>query len=150
MVAVSFLVPNKVWIEMHDTEYDTPSSCDVLVQMEDSSIYTAHFVTLAYLRRQMELSYSVTSQLDHTPAVRYAALETPHILVDELNRDIIEDTIDNLIALDVFESLFTQVTEDNAATESSESRTTHRTGARATQEVAAVVLSDVLVVECDE
>lgn len=149
MVA-SLQIPQKIWIEMHDSEYDHPASCDVLVQLEDGNIFTAHFVTLAYLRRQMELSYAVTAQIDYTPAVRYATLDTPHILVEDLERNTIEDIIDNLIALDVFESLFTQVTEDAAAHEGKESRTTTSTGTRATQEVAAVVLSDVLVVECDD
>jgi branched-subunit amino acid transport protein len=118
--------------------------------MEDDTIYTAHFVTLAYLRRQMELSYAVSQQLDYTPPVRYAALETPHILVDEINRDVIEDTIDNLIALDIFEGLFTQVTESVVEDDTNAPRTTTRNGARATQEVAAVVLSDVLVVRDDD
>jgi hypothetical protein len=149
-MGASLQLPKKVWIEMHDSEYDTPASCDVLVQMENATIYTAHFVTLAYLRRQMDLSYAVSQQIDDTPHVRYAALETPHILVDEINRDVIEDTLDNLIALDIFEGLFTQVTEDVADSDNEASRTTAPTGTRATQEVAAVVLSDVLVVETDD
>ncbi|MEL6149502.1 MAG: hypothetical protein AAFV33_10670 [Chloroflexota bacterium] len=149
MVA-SLQIPRKVWIELHQSEYDTPTSCDVLVQMEDDTIYTAHFVTLAYLRHQMELSFAVSQQMEYTPSVRYAALETPHLLVDEINRDVIEDTLDNLIALDVFEGLFTQVTESAAADDDEEPRTTMRTGTRATQEVAAVVLSDVLVVEAGD
>lgn len=146
-MVVSLQLPKRVWIEMHDTEYETPASCDVIVQMEDDEIYTAHFVTLAYLRRQMDLSYAVSQQLDDTPPVRYAALETPHILVDEIHRDVIEDTIDNLLALDIFEGLFTQVTESAVQDDTEEPRTTMRNGARATQEVAAVVLSDVLVVQ---
>jgi hypothetical protein len=88
------------------------------------------------------LSYAMSKQLTDAPPVRYAVLETPHIVVDNLNRDTIEDTIDNLLALDVFEGLFTLVTEhDETPT------TTTNTGKRATTEVAAVVLSDVLVVE---
>ncbi len=146
MVA-SLQFPKKVWIELHDGEYETPVSCDVIVQMEDDTIFTAHFVTLVHLRHQMELSYAVSRQLEYTPHVRYAAFETPHILVDEINRDVIEDTIDNLIALDVFENLFTQVTESAADDDAEEPRTIRQTGARATQEVAAVVLSDVLFVD---
>ncbi|MEO0560492.1 MAG: hypothetical protein AAF125_00155 [Chloroflexota bacterium] len=149
MVA-SVHLPQKVWIEYHDTDYDTPASCDVLVKMEDDNIFTAHFVTLVHLRRQMDLSYTVTSQIEFTPAVRYATLEHPHILVDDLSRDTIEDTIDNLIALDIFTSMFTQVTEDVADTPEAEARTTSKTATRATQELAAVVLSDVLVVEADD
>lgn len=148
MVA-SLQIPSKVWIEMHENEFDTPSSCDVLVRMDDTSLYTAHFVTLAYLRRQMDLSYAVTSQIDETPAVRYAALETPHILVDDLARDTIEDTIDNLIALDIFENLFTLVAA-SVESQSTALRTPGGVGTRATQELAAVVLSDVLVIEGDD
>jgi hypothetical protein len=76
--------------------------------------------------------------------VRYAALETPHVLVEDTERDTIEDTIDNLLALDVFEGFFIQVTEDD-----SEDGKMVGKGKRATSEVAAVVISDVLAVEGD-
>jgi hypothetical protein len=145
-MAASLQIPKTVWIEQQDS-VENPDSCDVIVEMEDGNIYTAMFVTIPYLHRQMDLSYAVSKQIPDTPPVRYAALETPHILVDNLNRDTIEDTIDNLFALDIFESLFTQVTEDPDATQ--DARTTG-TGRRATQEVAAVVLSDVLVVAGDQ
>lgn len=145
MVA-SLQLPQKVLIEIHDPA-ENPDACDVIVEMEDGNIYTAMFVTMPYLSRQMDLSYAVSKQIPDTPAVRYAALETPHILVDNLNRETIEDTIDNLLALDVFEGLFTQVTEDPDETQSA--RTTG-SGKRATAEVAAVVLSDVLVVAGDQ
>ncbi|MBI5667718.1 MAG: hypothetical protein HZC41_06890 [Chloroflexi bacterium] len=129
-------IPKHVWFEMQDDEAD---ACDVLIEMESGKIYTAAFVTLPYLQRQMHLSYMMGKQMADVPPVRYAAMETPHIVVEDLSRDTIEDTIDNLLALDTFESLFTLVTDD-------EPRTT-TAGARATSEVAAVVLSDVLLVE---
>jgi hypothetical protein len=133
--------PKHVWIEMHNDAQEA-DSCDVIVQTESGKIYTALFITIPYLQRQMQLSYAMSKQLTDAPSVRYAVLETPHIVVDNLNRDTIEDTIDNLLALDVFEGLFTLVTEhDETPT------TTINTGKRATTEVAAVVLSDVLVVE---
>ncbi len=135
-------IPKHVYMEVHDPA-ENPDACDVIVEMEDGCIFTAMFVTVPYLYRQMELSYAVSKQLPDTPPVRYAALETPHILVDNLNRDTIEDTIDNLLALDVFEGLFTQVTEDPDETQTTR---TPNNGKRATAEVAAVVLSDVLVV----
>ena len=91
----------------------------------------------------MQLGYSVGQQLADVPPVRYAVLETPHIVVENLKRDTIEDTIDNLLALDIFEGLFTLVTED----EEEITTGTTKTGKRATTEVAAVVLSDVLVVD---
>jgi hypothetical protein len=135
-------LPERLWIEMHDrVEAD---SCDVIVKMENGAYYTAVFVTLPYLQRQMDLSYEVSKQLPYTTPVRYAALETPHIIVADLKRETIEDTIDNLLALDVFENLFTQVTnEANRDDEPSEQ------GKLATEEIAAVVLSEVLVVEGD-
>lgn len=130
-------VPEKVWFELH-REGD---ACDAIVRMEDGSFFTALFVTLPYLQRQMQLSYEMTRNFPDTPAVRYAALDTPHIVVDALETTIIEDTIDNLLALDLFESLFTRVTEDPRK---DQGRTTEN-GRLATQEVAAVVVSDVLV-----
>jgi hypothetical protein len=142
VIPANFLIPQRVLIEQHDGGHD---ACDVIVEMEDGNIYTAMFVTIPYLCRQMELSYEVAKQLPDTTPVRYAALDTPHILVESLERDTIEDTIDNLLGLDVFVSLFTQVTEDE--TQSTRTTTTTGTVKRATQEVAAVVISDVLVVE---
>lgn len=132
-------IPQQVWIEMHD-EGD---ACDAIVQTEDGTVYTALFATFSYLHRQMQLCYEVSKQMPDVPAVRYAPLDTPHILVEDLSREIIEDTIDNLLALDIFEGHFTRVTE----TEDDGTTRTNGDGKRATQEVAAVVISDVLVVE---
>lgn len=130
--------PERVWFELHREK----DACDVLVQMDDGTVYTALFATMAYLQRQMDLQLQVTQQLEDTPVVRYCVIDTPHIMVEDLERDIIEDTIDNLIALDVFESHFTRVTQKDGE----EARTTSD-GTRATQEITAVVISDVLVVE---
>lgn len=134
-------LPVQVWIEMQDrAEAD---ACDVIVKMENGEYYTAIFATLPYLQRQMDLSYEVSKQLPYTTPVRYAALETPHILVPDLSRETIEDTIDNLLTLDIFESLFTLVTDDE------DTQPMQPTGKRATAEVAAVVLTEVLMVEGD-
>jgi hypothetical protein len=130
--------PERVWFELHREK----DACDVLVQMDDGTVYTALFATMAYLQRQMDLQMQVTQQLEDTPAVRYYMIDTPHIMVDQLERDVIEDTIDNLIALDVFESHFTRVTQSK-----DEGKRTTSDGTRATQEITAVVISDVLVVE---
>ncbi len=136
--------PERIWIEMQD---DVESgACDVIVKIENGEYYTAIFVTLPYLSRQMDLSYEVSKQLPYTPPVRYMALETPHIIVADLSRETIEDTIDNLLALDMFESLFTQVT-DNEGNEYE--LPAKPKGKRATAEVAAVVLNEILVVEGD-
>lgn len=133
-------MPKHVWIEMHANDSGEPDSCDVIVETESGKIYTSLFITIPYLQRQMELSLAVSKQLPDALPVRYAVLETPHVVVDNLERDTIEDTIDNLFTLDMFESVFTLVTED-------ETTRTTTTGKRATTEVAAVVISDVLVVE---
>ncbi len=137
-------VPERIWIEMQDgVESD---ACDVIVKIENGEYYTAVFVTLPYLSRQMDLSYEVGTQLPYTPPVRYTALETPHIIVADLSRETIEDTIDNLLALDMFESLFTQVTDDEGNEYELPAKPR---GKRATAEVAAVVLNEILVVEGD-
>lgn len=142
MVPASFMSVEHVWIEKHHGEKD---ACDVIVRLEDGSIFNATFVTLAHLQRQMELTHELSQQIDDTVPARFAVIDVPHVLVDNLNRDSIEDTIDNLLAMETFESVFTRVTE----TDSETTTTTTTSGTRATQEVAAVVLSDVLMVEED-
>jgi hypothetical protein len=132
-------MPERVWLELH-REGD---ACDVIVRMEDGVVYTSLFVTLPYLERQMDLCLEATRHIEDTAPVRYAVLDTPHILVDQLTNDVIEDTIDNLIAMDVFESHFTRVTADKH-TAHTDTRTIND-GKLTTQEVAAVVISDVLV-----
>lgn len=141
MIVPELQLPKRVWIEMLD---DSDDACDVIVEMEGGTLYTAVFVTLSYLSRQMDLGYAVSCQLADAPRVRYAVLETPHILVENTQRDTIEDAIDNLLALDVFEGYFTQVSDDQPAS----GRTTNN-GSRATQEVVAVVISEVLDVKGD-
>lgn len=130
--------PDKIWFELHREK----DSCDAIVRMDDGTVYTGMFVTIAYLQRQMQLNYEVTQQVQDTPPVSYAAMDTPHIFVQELTHEIIEDTIDNLLALDVFESYFIRVTESPQ-----DDPRTINDGHRATQEVAAVVIEDVLLVE---
>jgi hypothetical protein len=131
-----------LWIEVHQ---DDPDARDVIVQLEDGSIHTTLFVTPAYLLRQMDLTYRLAQDIPDTIPVKFAVLDTPHVLVENLNRDTIEDTLDNLSAMDIFESLFTRVTEDENTPSTTPVNTS--VGQRATQEVAAVVLQEVLVVE---
>jgi hypothetical protein len=138
-VTLNLHSPDEILYELH-REGD---ACDVIVQMDDHSVYTATFVTMDYLKRQMDLSFQMTRQQQtDAPAVRFAVIDTTHIVVESLDKATIEDTIDNLIALDVFESYFIRVTDDPA-----EDERTNNDGRRATQEVAAVVISDVLVVQ---
>lgn len=130
---------DRVYIERHA---DNNHACDVIVKTTDGTVYTCLFVTLNYLRRQMEINYLFCKQVEDSVPVRFAALDTPHLLVEKLDRDTIEDSIDNLLALDIFETLFTRVTER----EGDPTVKTNRDAGRTTQEVAAVVISDVLVV----
>ena len=137
------MIPKRIWVEMLDA--GDSDACDVIVEMEDGNLFTAVFVTLSYLRRQMDLSYHVCKQIPDTPPVRYAMLETPHIVVEDLGRETLEDIIDNMIAMDAFDGFFTLVTEE----EDANGRTTNH-GKRATTEVAAVVMNEVLTVRGDE
>ena len=125
------IMPDEVLCEPHDDG----DACDVLVRMEDGTVYTALFATVSYIHRQLRLTWMVTGSIPETPPVRYAVLDTPHIIVEQLQLDIIEDTIDNLVAQDVFESLFTRVTNEPPADEK------HFT----TQEIAQAVIDEVLV-----
>lgn len=135
---MNYRMPVHVWMETRDSD---DGACDVIVEMEDGSYYSALFVTLPYLRRQMELTYDLSLQLPDVPSVRYCTMETPHILVETLSREVIEDTLDNLIALDTFESLFTLVMKEDI-----EDLPDQRLR---TAEIAAVVLNDVLQVDSD-
>jgi hypothetical protein len=130
------VMPKRIWIDMQDDA--DADACDVIVEMEDESFYTARFVTVPYLHRQMELSYSVSQQFEDVPAVRCCVMETPHILVDQLDRDTIEDTVDNLIALDTFETVFSRVSAGADGNEDGRVRSA---------DVTAVVIAEVLKAE---
>ena len=132
------IVPEEILCEMHE-EGD---ACDVIVRMDDGAVYTALFATLPYIHRQLSLTWMVTESIPDTPPVRYAVLDTPHIIVDGLELKFIEDTIDNMVAQDVFESLFTRVTEDDIA----DAKVDVKTSQLATQEIAQAVIEEVLVI----
>lgn len=100
----------RVWID--DTEGPKEGSMDVLAEMEDGTLWMARFVTIPYLRQQMNYGLEVSHSLPNTPAVRYATIETSHIIVNKLDIDTIEDVIDNLLALEVFESMFMPVSTE--------------------------------------
>jgi hypothetical protein len=97
-----------IWIEQTETTAFDPyqDSVDVLVETDDGALWAACFVTLPYLQRQMALSGEVAGQSRYMAQVRFVALETPHVIVENLLRDTIEDTIDNLMTLGTFESVF--------------------------------------------
>jgi len=133
------MVPDKILCEMHSEK----DACDVIVQMENGTVFTALFATVPYIHRQMQLTLMMTEANPDTPPAQYAVLDTPHVIVADLERATIEDAVDNLVLQDVFESLFTRVTENKTDNE----ERTINDGKRATQEVATVVIEDVLMVE---
>ena len=136
-IAELLIVPEEIFCEMHE-EGD---ACDVIVRMDDGTVFTALFATLSYIHRQLSLTWMVTESIPETPPVRYAVLDTPHIIVEQLQRKTIEDSIDNMVAQDVFESLFTRVTED----EEVDAELAKRTKQHTTQEIAQAVIEEVLV-----
>ena len=136
-IAELLIVPDEILCEMHE-EGD---ACDVIVRMDDGTVYTALFATIPYIHRQLSLTWMVTESIPETPPVRYAVLDTPHIIVDDLELKFIEDTIDNMVAQDVFESLFTRVTEDGGNDVKRDVKTSEHT----TQEIARAVIEEVLV-----
>ncbi|MDL1900089.1 hypothetical protein FBR02_04900 [Anaerolineae bacterium CFX9] len=142
---VNVLIPRRIWIEKQDAENDV---CDVIVEMEDGIYYTAMFCTPPYLERQMDLSYEVSKSTADTPAVRYTTLETPHVFVPQLTMEVIEDTIDNLLSLDTFGTVFTQVS-DQDGNEPDYAFLKRHAGKRASAEIAAVVLNEVLITQTD-
>lgn len=103
------MLVKRVWIEQapqmaFDPETD---SADVLVEMEDENLWQAHFVTLPHLQQEMQLSLDVARQHNRAlAATQFLALEIPHVIVEKLTPEIIEDVVDNLMALGIFESVF--------------------------------------------
>ncbi len=104
----------RVWVEQNEGKAFNPKrdSADVLVETDDGLLWTASFVTIPYLQRQMELSRDVANDVSNMPPVRFIAIETPHVIVDDLTQDTIEDTIDNLMTLGIFESVFALYSEE--------------------------------------
>ena len=88
-------IPKNVMIEMHHDAQE-PDSCDVIVETERrKDLYNGLYYP-ALSTTTNAVGYTVGQQLADVPPVRYAVLETPHIVVENLKRDTIEDTIDNL------------------------------------------------------
>jgi hypothetical protein len=145
---MSVRIPNNVWIEWHDL--NEPEARDVIVEMEDGTMFTAVYVTFGYLERQMMLNHALSLQIPDAPPVYHAVVETPHVIIPTLDRDIIEDSIDNLLAQDTFESVFTRVTETEEDTDEQPPAEKPTNPKRATQEIAAVFLNEVLLVETND
>ena len=106
----------RMWIEPEpQLGFDPTTDCaDVLVEMDDEKMWQAHFVTLAHLQQEMQLSLNVALQHDRAlAATQFLTLETPHVIVERLTPDVIEDVVDNLMALGVFETVFAQFRVEN-------------------------------------
>ena len=98
-----------VWIEWQAAGFDPlRDNIDVVVETEDGMRWQASFVTIPYLQRQMQTSHEVARGIINMPPIRFVTIETPHVIVDVLDTETIEDTIDNLMTLGVFESVFTR------------------------------------------
>jgi hypothetical protein len=99
----------RMWIEPAPLmAFDPETDCaDVLVELEGNQLWQAHFVTLAHLQQEMQLSLDVARDYDRAlAATQFLTLDTPHVVVERLTQDIIEDVVDNLMALGTFESVF--------------------------------------------
>lgn len=113
----------RVWIEQSGTEGFDPyqDSTDVIVETYDGQTWLAHFVTIPFLQRQMYVSHEVAEDEAQLLPVRFISMETPHVIVENLLAETVEDTIENLITLGTFESVFTPcmpldlLTEDDMA-----------------------------------
>lgn len=100
----------RVWLDR--TEEPRQDSVDVLAEMDDNTLWMARFVTIPYLQQQMQYGQEASVALSNTPEARYATIETRHVIVDHVNLDTIENVIDNLLELDVFETMFQPVPTD--------------------------------------
>ncbi|WP_119065155.1 hypothetical protein [Aggregatilinea lenta] len=106
----------RVWIEEEPFSDFAPNtdSADVLVEMDDGQLWQAQFVTPAYLRRELEMSLSVARDYNRALApTPFLTMETPHIIVENLQQDTIEDVVDNLVVLGTFESAFSVCAAEN-------------------------------------
>jgi hypothetical protein len=95
----------RIEMNMQETEAQRDNA-NVIVETDDGLIWHTPFVTIPFLQRQMYLSRDVAKDLNNMAPVRFVAIETPHVIVENLLQDTIEDTIDNLMTLGVFETVF--------------------------------------------
>lgn len=98
----------RVWIDTPTLDpYDPETGdVDVMIEMENGELWTAHFVTLPYIQQQLEMSRAVAERQSELGRVGFMALETPHVVVDRLTQEAIEDVVDNLLILGTFETVF--------------------------------------------
>ncbi|MFP4322124.1 MAG: hypothetical protein ACLFTK_06705 [Anaerolineales bacterium] len=101
------MLVKRIWTENHaDPALEYPIDVDVMVEMENGELWTAHFVTILYLQQQMELSEAMAEAQTGLGRVAFVALETPHVIVNRISSEAIEDIVDNLMVLGTFEAVF--------------------------------------------
>lgn len=106
------MIVKRIWTDTLERDFDPMTEgVDVMVEMINGEVWTAHFVTLPYLKQQMEMSVAITDSEDGLGRAGFVALETPHVIVERLDREAIEDIVDDLLTLGTFESIFDLVTD---------------------------------------
>lgn len=102
------MLVKRVWIDLTDEGPGDSGQggVDVMVEMENGELWTAHFVTVPYLKQQIDLTKSVADDQSELGNVGFVALETPHVIVEKLDQDSIEDIVDDLMVLGTFEAVF--------------------------------------------
>jgi hypothetical protein len=99
----------RIWTDTLDDP--TMDGVDVMVEMETGEVWTAHFVTIMYLQQQIDMSRDVVDSEASLGRAGFVALETPHVIVERIDREAIEDVVDDLMTLGTFESVFDLVTD---------------------------------------
>jgi hypothetical protein len=116
-IKVVHMLVKRVWLDRTE-EFDAlTGDVDVMIEMENGEVWTAHFVTLPYLQQQMQLSKAVADTSTTLGGVGFVALETPHVIVETLSQEAIEDIVDNLMILGTFEAVFDLVIDTPASPE---------------------------------
>lgn len=97
----------RLWLDDMDEAFDPlVGDVDVMIEMENGEMWTAHFVTIPYLQQQMTLSETVTAGQRGMGQIGFVALETPHVIVEKLSQEAIEDIVDTLMTMGTFEAVF--------------------------------------------
>lgn len=116
------MLVKRVWTDLvTDEPLDVlAGNVDVMIEMENGELWTAHFVTIPYLTQQLQMSKAVAADQSELGSKGFLALETPHVIVENLSQETIEDVVDNLMVLGTFEAVFDLVMDhdsDNSAIE---------------------------------
>jgi len=117
------MIVKRVWIEkeLADEPLDPLNgNVDVMIEMENGELWTAHVVTIPYLQQQIAMSKAVAESQTELGRHGFMALETPHVIVEKLSQEIIEDVVDNLMVLGTFEAVFDLVIDHASDADSSD------------------------------